>query len=246
VYGRSPDQEQLLTCEVCGASARSVTCVPSLVGGEVVGSVLVEYDGALGRDDADQLRTSVAEAAPAVSNLRTLAIAELRAATDGLTGLPNNRSVHETLKRMVAEAGRRISPLAAVVLDLDHFKQVNDTFGHDRGDEVVAAVGAALSDTVRESDFAGRQGGEEFIVLLPDTGREGALIAAEKLRETISGIEVPGVPRAITASLGVAVFPDEARDATQLLRTADRALYTAKANGRNRVETAVERLDVRA
>ena len=173
-----------------------------------------------------------------LANLRNLAIAELRAATDALTGLPNARACHDTLKRMVAQVGRTMSPLSAVLLDLDHFKQVNDQFGHGAGDDVLAATGAALRSALRESDFAGRYGGEEFLVLLPDTDADGAVNAAEKIRASISRISLPQVSRTIAASLGVATLPDDAGDADTLIRQADRALYAAKAAGRDRVELA--------
>jgi GGDEF domain-containing protein len=111
-------------------------------------------------------------------------------------------------------------------------------YGHERGDEVLAAVGAALRSAVRESDFVGRYGGEEFLILYPDTGREAARTAAEAIRHAIATTSVQGVERPITASLGVAVLPEDAVDAATLLRNADRALYAAKTNGRNRVELA--------
>ena len=180
----------------------------------------------------------MSQAAPVLANLRNLAIAEMRASTDALTGLPNTRSCHDTLKRMLAHAGRTVSPLSVVVFDLDHFKQINDRFGHGAGDDVLAAVGEVVTMTLRASDFAGRHGGEEFLVLLPDTDREGALKAAEKLREAIELIDVPHVEREISASFGVATYPLDAVDGDGLLRIADRALYAAKDAGRNRVRAA--------
>ncbi len=113
------------------------------------------------------------QAAPVLANLRNLAIAETRAATDSLTGLPNRRSIDANLMRMVAHAGRSMESIAVMLLDLDHFKHFNDRFGHAAGDEVLAAVGAAIRATIRDSDFAGRYGGEEFIVVLPNTNVEG-------------------------------------------------------------------------
>jgi diguanylate cyclase (GGDEF)-like protein len=229
--------DPLLGCEVCGKTAERVTCEPLLVSGEVIGSVLATHALPLTEAQARSIKDSVAQAAPVLANLRNLAIAELRAATDALTGLPNNRAVQDTLKRMVAHAARTETPLGTILLDLDHFKQINDTFGHGRGDDVLAAVGTVLQAHIRASDFVGRYGGEEFIVLLPDTDRDGALTSAEKLREAITKITVPGVERAITASLGLAMLPQDAADAATLVRGADRALYTAKNNGRNRVES---------
>ncbi len=234
----APDEPALLSCDVCGKTAEYTTCYPSLVGGEVIGALLVEHAQPLPEATGAQIASSVAEAAPVVANLRNLAIAELRAETDGLTGLPNQRAVHDMLKRMVAQAGRTLEPLAVVLFDLDHFKQINDTYGHGRGDDVLAAVGDAAGHTVRTSDFVGRFGGEEFAVILPGTDSEGALKVAENLRAAIHALPVAGIDRAVTASFGVAVLPADAPDAQALLRVADRALYQAKASGRNRVETA--------
>jgi diguanylate cyclase (GGDEF)-like protein len=139
---------------------------------------------------------------------------------------------------MVAQAGRSLAPLAAVALDLDHFKQINDRFGHEKGDDVLAAVGRLLADAVRDSDVAARAGGEEFCILLPDTDLDGALAVAEKLRAAIARLEVPGVDATITGSFGVASFPLHAMDTPTLLRKSDRALYVAKQRGRDRVEAA--------
>jgi diguanylate cyclase (GGDEF)-like protein len=137
---------------------------------------------------------------------------------------------------MVAESLRTGLPLSALLLDLDHFKQINDTYGHGPGDEVLATVGEAIRSTVRESDFAGRYGGEEFVVLLPDTDLDAAMIVAEKIRKAVAGIQITAVDRRITTSVGVASLPLHAHDTATLIRAADRALYTAKANGRNRTE----------
>ena len=139
---------------------------------------------------------------------------------------------------MVAQAARTGGSLTAVVLDLDNFKQINDEHGHARGDDVLAAAATALKSTLRVSDFVARAGGEEFVVLLPDTGLDGALVVAENLRAAIQAMAVPGLGAPVTASFGVAVHPEDARDGEGLLRSADRALYLAKSNGRNRVEAA--------
>jgi diguanylate cyclase (GGDEF)-like protein len=228
----------LLQCSVCGDCSGRSTCTPLLVGGEVIGSVLVSHQQTLNEIEARRIRDSVVQAAPVLANLRNLGIAQTRAATDSLTGLPNRRAIDANLMRMVALAGRSMEPIAALLLDLDHFKQVNDRYGHGGGDELLAAVGAAIQATIRESDFAGRYGGEEFIVALPNTGLDGAVKVAELLRRAIGGISVPSVDQTITVSVGVAVLPDHAADAVGLVRAADRALYLAKNLGRDRVETA--------
>jgi diguanylate cyclase (GGDEF)-like protein len=228
----------LLECEVCGMTATASTCLPLLVSGEVIGSVLVDHDAPLGGRDERRVQDSVAQAAPVLANLRNLALAEARALTDALTGLPNRRAIQDTLKRMLAQSARTVSPLAAMLIDLDHFKQINDTFGHEDGDAVLAAVGDVLASSMRASDFAGRNGGEEFVALLPDTDATGALEVAEKLRVAIAAIRLPQTERGITASFGVAIHPDVAGDPETLLRLADRALYAAKSAGRDRVELA--------
>jgi diguanylate cyclase (GGDEF)-like protein len=238
VYHQSDAAESLLRCDVCSTCPGSTTCTPLTVSGEVIGSVLLNRAAPYRPDEEQRIRESVGQAAPVLANLRNLAIAELRAATDALTGLPNKRAVTDTTKRMIAQAQRTLSPLALVTLDLDHFKEVNDRHGHPIGDQALAAVGAALRAAIRDSDFAGRNGGEEFAVLLPDTNAGGAYEAAEKIRGAIGAIRLPGVDLTLTASLGVAVYPDHASTYERLERLADSALYLAKRNGRDQVEIA--------
>ncbi len=209
--------------------------MPSLVSGEVIGSVLIQGHEPLSAEDRERVVSSTAQASPVLANLRNLAIAETRASTDALTGLPNSRACRDSLKRMVAAAGRTLAPVTAILLDLDHFKQINDRFGHGAGDDALAAVGDVMRSTLRDSDFAGRYGGEEFLMLLPDTDHEGGLQAAEKVREAVQALQVTQVDGPITASLGVASYPGDAMDSDTLVRMADRALYAAKAAGRNRV-----------
>jgi diguanylate cyclase (GGDEF)-like protein len=226
---------QLLECVVCVAGTKRTTCEPLLVSGEVIGSVLVRHSEAVvPPSDQGRISLTVAQAAPVLANLRNLALAEFRANNDSLTGLPNKRASEDTFKRMIAQAHRSVAPLAVMMLDLDHFKRINDRFGHGKGDEVLAAVGAAILECLRDSDFAGRFGGEEFLILLPDTGVEGASRFAERLRESIAAISIPGVDTEITASLGVAELIEHGGTPQGLLREADRALYAAKAAGRDR------------
>ena len=243
-FGRSHSEggpvAPLASCELCGGIAGVSTCEPLLVGGEVIGSLLVAHATELDTRSRLRIREAVSQAAPVLGNLRNLAIAELRAATDRLTGLPNQRAVQDTLKRMVAQASRTITPLTAVLIDLDHFKRINDLYGHDSGDQVLAAVGVAMRNAMRDSDFIGRYGGEEFLMLLPSTDTEGAMQVAEAVRAAIGSIRVPTVDEQVTASAGVATLPDDAGGSVTLFRAADRALYAAKNAGRNRVHTAVD------
>ena len=232
--GRPP----LLSCPVCAQVPGASSCVPLIVGGEVIGSVLLSSPAPYSQAEEQQIRESVSQAAPVLANLRNLAVAEIRAATDGLTGLPNKRVVTDALKRTFAQATLTKAPLALLLLDLDHFKQVNDQYGHAAGDQVLASVGAALRSVVRDRDFAGRNGGEEFAVLLPDTDIAAALDIAERIRATIAEVTLPGTDVPVTVSVGVAGFPDHASTLERLDRLADAALYVAKRQGRNRVELA--------
>jgi diguanylate cyclase (GGDEF)-like protein len=232
-----PGTQPLIDCPVCGGQPGQQSCRPLLVGGQVIGSVLIGHETDLDATQAGCLRESVSQAAPVIGNMRTLALAEQRAATDALTGLPNSRAAQDTLRRMVAQAARTGQELTVALIDLDHFKRVNDTYGHPIGDDVLAAVGATLKETVRESDFTARLGGEEFLALFPATDIANGKIAAEALRVALSNIKLRSVEWPITASIGLAASPAHAVDATGVLRLADRALYTAKSNGRNRIET---------
>ncbi|MDO9354038.1 MAG: diguanylate cyclase [Solirubrobacteraceae bacterium] len=228
--------ERLLTCDLCGQTGARIACEPLLVGGKVSGSVLIETGDALDETAERRVHDSVTQAAPVLANLRNLALAEQRASTDALTGLPNRRAVQDTLARMVSQASRSVQPLAAITIDLDRFKDINDRFGHETGDAVLAHAASLLREGVRSSDFCGRLGGEEFLVLAPDTGVRGAVDLAEKLRAALQREPVAGLDRDVTASFGIAVLPDHAGGGEVLMRLSDRALYTAKSLGRNRVE----------
>jgi len=228
----------LISCPVCAPCPGASSCVPLMVGGKVIGSVLLSRPNPFDESDEQRIRESVSQAAPVLANLRNLAIAEIRAATDGLTGLPNKRAVTDTLKRLFAQAAAERSPLALLMLDLDHFKQVNDQRGHAVGDQVLAGVGAVMRNTMRVRDFAGRNGGEEFAILLPDTDIQAALRIAERVRAAIAEMSLAGTDVAVTVSVGVAGYPEHASTPDRLARLADAALYLAKRQGRNRVELA--------
>ena len=228
----------LLSCAICAVAPGASSCVPLMVGGEVIGSVLLCRPEPYTEAEVQQVRESVGLAAPVLANLRNLAVAEIRAATDSLTGLPNSRAVTDTMNRTFARAAATSGPLALLVLDLDHFRQVNEQYGHEVGDQILAGVGATLRGMLRDRDFAGRNGGEEFTVLLPDTEIAVALEIAERLCAAIAEISLPGSGASVTASIGVAGFPGHAGTLDRLERLADAALYVAKRQGCNRVELA--------
>jgi diguanylate cyclase (GGDEF)-like protein len=237
-HSQDAERSALLACPVCASCPGATLCVPLTVGGEVIGSVLLNHAAAYTEAEQQRIRDSVGQAAPVLANLRNLAVAEIRAATDGLTGLPNKRAVTDAMKRLFAQASTTASPLALLLIDLDHFKQINDAWGHPVGDQVLANVGAVLRSVLRARDFAGRNGGEEFAVLLPDTGIPAALEIAERIRAAVAEISLPGTDVSVAASLGVVGFPDHATTLDRLEWLADAALYIAKREGRNRVELA--------
>jgi len=154
---------------------------------------------------------------------------------DALTGLANRRTLDESLPREIARAARLGERLSVIIADLDHFKSINDQYGHVTGDQVLARAAAVFGTQMRPYDLAARYGGEEFLLLLPGASTDDAIIIAERLRKEIAKIEVPGCLRQITVSLGVASWmTGEAAEA--LVTRADAALYNAKNAGRNRVE----------
>ena len=160
------------------------------------------------------------------------------AMTDGLTGVANRRAFDEALDRELARANRSANEVSLLLLDLDHFKVLNDRFGHAVGDEVLARVARELSVTLRPSDTFARYGGEEFAVILPETSSRAASEIAERLRLAMGAVIAPDGQQ-VTISIGSAtVDPIQGLDANLLIRTADRALYRAKESGRDRVATA--------
>ncbi|GIF70614.1 GGDEF domain-containing protein [Asanoa siamensis] len=207
--------------------------------------VLALYDrlGSDEFDDADviTLRTFAGQAAVAVDNVRVHQEAQRLSLTDPLTGLWNYRYLKESIRREVERASRFGRMLAVLALDLDRFKEVNDTYGHAAGDAVLVDFARRIRGVVREVDLAFRQGGEEFVVLLPETDAEGAAIVARRLGAAVRDepFDIDG-PRAVdvTVSIGIAVFPGHAATAQAVLDAADDALYAAKAAGRDGFRTA--------
>lgn len=156
--------------------------------------------------------------------------------TDSLTRLANRRFSIEFLEKAMAFAKRHEQALSVIMADLDNFKSVNDTYGHQAGDQVLAAFGQVMQASIRQEDLAARFGGEEFILMLPGTAIEDATILAERLRESLENLAFPPSKTRVTASFGIAQYlPDDTFET--LVKRADEALYAAKAAGRNRVMT---------
>jgi diguanylate cyclase (GGDEF)-like protein len=221
--------------------AASVLVVPLFVRNRVLGSLQLfgERTDSFSREDAQLLwiLSLVAESMLArdYSNETLLRFAF----TDFLTGLKTRGYFEQQLDMELARAERRGTPVAVLMIDIDHFKRLNDTHGHHAGDIVLRDVAAILTHDLREIDIAARYGGEEFILLLPETDLQGAKLVAQRLRSAVEQATfftgTAGNSEHITISIGVALFPEEARFKRDLLEASDTALYEAKSQGRNRV-----------
>jgi two-component system cell cycle response regulator len=214
---------------------RNVAIVPLVADGEALGVVLAEWGrgprAQIPAVTVETLAQSASQTAAALRNAALLSEIEHLATRDGLTGLANRRLFEESLQREVARSHRRKAPLALVVLDVDHFKDVNDTVGHQAGDAVLREVARAMVGNTKASDLPARYGGDEFVVLLPDCTGDDALAVAERLRAAVAR-DVTAVP--VTVSAGVGAMPGNAGDAERLVAAADAALYSAKREGRDR------------
>jgi diguanylate cyclase (GGDEF)-like protein len=175
-------------------------------------------------------------AAIAVQNARTYREMERLASSDGLTGMHNYRHFRETLAKEVSRADRYGDTFCLLMMDLDHFKAVNDTIGHQQGDEVLKAVAAVLRQCSRESDYLARYGGEEFVMILPRTPLREARTVAERVRRRVREIDAGSPALRVSVSIGVAAYPQSSADMDGVLRAADAALLRAKAGGRNQVQ----------
>jgi diguanylate cyclase (GGDEF)-like protein len=182
------------------------------------------------------------QATLSIENVDLHETVQQQAVTDELTGLFNVRQFHSRLDGEIDRAERFGTPLSLVMLDIDKFKSVNDTYGHQQGDRVLVEVARVLRRLSRDVDLPARYGGEEMAVVLPQTDLAGAELSAERMRAALEGMQIQrldgGGLLPITASFGVASFPSQAADKTALIAAADAALYRAKRGGRNRVERA--------
>jgi diguanylate cyclase (GGDEF)-like protein len=210
--------------------------------------VLHPPSGGFGEETTKLAEWLCSQAAIALENARLHDIVQWQAITDELTGLVNRRRFLDALRSEITKGQRLGGRLSVVLADLDDFKLINDSFGHHAGDEVLLAFADLLRAHGRDVDVAARLGGEEFAILLPETGREGASVVAERLRQSLSDRRIRIGEKAkvtVTASFGVAEH-EEGQSVDALLRAADSALYRAKELGKNRVEGPVEQTDSRA
>jgi diguanylate cyclase (GGDEF)-like protein len=220
-------------------------CIPMQISGQIIG--LVQFLFTLAEYDADQARISealvearhyIAEALPVLHAKRLKARLQTMATEDPLTGLYNRHYLETSLDRLVAGTKRRGTRICILMCDLDHFKNVNDTYGHDAGDKVLQQLARIFMNNVRETDFVIRFGGEEFMILLVDCDSRTARDMAERIRAQVERdkFHIPGHSIRMTISIGTSIFPQRpGQDIWDSFKAADIALYRAKEGGRNKV-----------
>ena len=226
--------------ELMGRNVMSALALPMMVAGQVRGYAEIwdnRSERAWNEEEIRLCQTLANQAAIAIENARLFEESQYQAVTDPLTGLYNRRGLFQLGDREVERVRRFEHPLAAVLLDIDHFKQTNDTYSHAIGDQVLRALADCCRATIRDTDILGRYGGEEFALLLPETDAKGAYNLAERLREKVAMTPVLTERGAIdiTISLGVASYTEQIPDLAVLLDHADTAMYAAKQSGRNTV-----------
>ncbi len=217
--------------------------VPMMASGEMFGILHIEEkDETLLNPNTQEMAHTLADhLSLSLSNLKLRETLRIQSIRDALTGLFNRRYMEESLAREIPRAVRKKTPVGIIMLDIDHFRDFNNTYGHEAGNVVLREIGAQLQTHIRGEDITCRYGGEEFILILPEANQEVTVQRAERIREAIKSIRVEyhrqplGV---ISVSLGVAIFPDHSSTVEGILEKADEALYKAKHNGRDRVEIA--------
>ena len=227
---------------------RNLIEVPLQYRNRIIGELLAankESNEPFTQEDEDLLLTLAVQSATAVENARLYAMTVEMATMDSLTGLNNRRVLQGRLDEEIERSDRYQHPFAVLMIDIDHFKQVNDTFGHAAGDSVLRGLARILKSQIRNVDIAGRYGGEEFVVILPETDRIRGKGVAEQIREGVSRASFllsDGRESGITVSVGVTCYPECSRTAADLIDKADQALYIAKKEGRDRVRLYSETL----
>jgi diguanylate cyclase (GGDEF)-like protein len=210
----------------------SIVCIPMVVYNDVIGVINVTNkrgEKGFSDEDVQMLKAVADQAAVAVNKAQLWDMA----VTDSLTGLYVRRYFMVKFQEELHRAVRYNKILSVVMADIDRFKKINDTYGHDVGDKVLQTIGKFFQKNIRDVDIIARYGGEEFILMIPEADREAAFCMAERLREKFSEIDLGELPN-ITISLGIAAYPDDGTDIEDLLKKADAAMYAAKQAGRNK------------
>jgi len=212
---------------------RSIACIPMVVFNEVIGVINVtnkRHGKEFTDDDVEMLKAVADQAAVAINKAQLWDMA----VTDSLTGLYVRRYFMVKLQEELVRAERYNNILSIVMADLDGFKNINDTYGHDMGDRVLKAIGQFLQQNIRDVDVVARYGGDEFVIMIPEAAQESAYILSERLRKQFSELKFENLPP-ITISLGIATYPSEGPELEDIIKKADSAMYAAKRAGRNKV-----------
>jgi diguanylate cyclase (GGDEF)-like protein len=221
-----------------GDDARETLCIPLFAQGSTLGTLVLANNEGISHDTRHAAIAAAEQVSLAIANLRLQETLRTQSLRDELTGLFNRRYLEVSLSRDLTRAIRRSQPLAVLMLDVDHFKRFNDTHGHDGGDALLAQFGALLAALVRTEDVACRYGGEEFTIVMQEADSALALDRAEDIRRHVEAMQVSHRRQnlgQVTVSIGIASYPQHGDSPEQLMRRADRALYTAKNGGRNQV-----------
>ena len=223
---------------------RSILCAPLISRGRTIGVVEIinKLGGKFTQSDLEILLTLVEPCAIAIENAILFQRTEQLTITDDLTKLFNSRYLNLYISREIKRCKRHGIPLSVIFLDLDGFKGINDQYGHLAGSRTLAEVGSILAEAVRESDILARYGGDEFVVVLPETPGAGALVIAERLRRAIEEhgfLQGQGLTAGLSASFGISSYPDHALTPEGLIQKADQAMYRVKERDKNGIEVAV-------
>lgn len=218
-------------------------CIPLMIQNEIIGVLNLNDNekGFFSVSDLDFILNVTEFLSLSLSNARLFEKVERLSITDGLTGLFNYQHMQNVLKNETQRSRRYKSSLSLIILDVDFFKKVNDSYGHQKGDEILMEVASVVKQLCRVSDTAARYGGEEFVLILPETNIEGTYLFAERVRQKVADLrfEHDGKKFGITVSCGIAEFDNDLiKDSDQLIESADQALYLAKERGRNRTVSA--------
>jgi len=239
---RKQGKSELDCMHFAGAAPENYLCMPLAAHGETQGFMFVECGTAevlaLAEERTALVQELVELASLSIASLNLRAKLEGQSIRDGLTGLFNRHFMESALERELHRAARQGTPLAVMMLDVDHFKVLNDTFGHEAGDVVLREVADSFRRALRDEDIICRYGGEEFVVIMPDATEETAVRRAEMIRKVVSEIRMHfrgELLGSVTVSVGIAMYPDAGKDGGNLIRLADGALYRAKHAGRNQV-----------
>ncbi len=226
-------------------AAGSYYCGPLIAGGIIIGAVRLQGEAGFWTPERESLLESyLSTTASVLSNLQLLQTMREQANIDPLTGLYNRRFCKDYARKLMAMARRKNTPLGFIMLDLDHFKSINDVYGHEVGDRILQQFAKTVTQSMRETNLTARLGGEEFVILLPDTGANACQVVAERIRKAVAHMAMPRiegnpVPQ-LTVSLGIAVYPEHGHSLEEMLHASDRALYESKRAGRNRTTLFVE------